>query len=136
MAALKGHANSLVEAFNNADWDTVRNLFGSATYNELGTQRTLSGEDYIDALQGWNAAMPDAAGTINNVIERGDQVVQEVTWSGTHTGPLATPGGEIPPSGKHQTTPAVLVSDYAGDQLKETRHYFDLLTLLQQIGAA
>ncbi len=52
------------------------------------------------------------------------------------TGPLATPDGEIPASGKHQTTPAVLISDYDGDQLKESRHYFDMLTLLQQIGAA
>ncbi len=136
MADLKGHANSLLEAFNNADWDTVRNLFGSATYNELGTQRSLSGEDYIEALQGWKAAMPDAVGTINNVIQTRDQVVQEVTWTGTHTGPLATPDGEIPASGKHQTTSAVLVSDYDGDQLKESRHYFDMLTLRQQIGAA
>ena len=136
MADLKGHANSLLEAFNNADWDTVRNLAGNATYNELGTQRSLSGEDVIEAFKGWKAAMPDAVGTVNNLLETSSQVVQEVTWTGTHTGPLVTPDGEIPASGKHQSTPAVIVLDYDGDELKEWRHYFDMLTFLQQIGAA
>ncbi len=136
MADLKGHANSMLEAFNNSDWDTVRNLVGNATYNELGTQRSLSGEEIIEAFKGWKTAMPDAAGTINNVIETSSQVVQEVTWTGTQTGPLATPDGEIPASGKHQSTAAVLVLDYEGDELKEYRHYFDMLSLLQQIGAA
>ena len=69
------------------------------------------------------------------MIETSSQVVQEVTWTGTQTGPLATPDGEIPASGKHQSTAAVLVLDYEGDELKEYRHYFDMLSLLQQIGA-
>ena len=136
MADLKGQANSFLEAFNNADWDSMTNLLGSATYNELGTQRSLSGEEVIEAMQGWKAAMPDVVGTVSNTIETGDQVFQELTWNGTHTGPLATPDGEIPASGKSQTTPAAWVLTYDGDQLTEIRHYFDMLTFLQQIGAA
>jgi len=136
MADLKGHANSLLEAFNNSDWDGVRGLMGSATYTEYGTQRQLSGEDVIEAMQGWKGAMPDVAGTVNNMVESADQVIQEVTWSGTHTGPLATPDGEIPASGKTQNTPAAMILEYEGDELKEWRHYFDMLTFLQQIGAA
>ncbi len=136
MADLKGHANSLLEAFNNSDWDGVRNLLGSANYKELGTQREMSGEDVIGAMQGWKTAMPDATGTVSNTVETSDQVIQEVTWTGTHTGPMLTPDGEIPASGKSQATPGVMVFEYEGDQLKEFRNYFDLLTFLQQIGAA
>ncbi len=136
MADLKGHANSLLEAFNNADWDSFRNLVGNATYHELGTQRSLSGDELIDAMKGWRTAMPDVTGTVTNVFESGNQVVQEVTWTGTHTGPLATPEGEIPASGKSQTTPAAIVLEYEGDRLKEWRQYFDMLTFLRQIGAA
>jgi steroid delta-isomerase-like uncharacterized protein len=126
----------MIEAFNSSDWDTMSSLMGSAKYSELGTQRSLSGDDVIEAMKGWKAAMPDVTGTVTNTFESGDQVVQEVTWSGTHTGPLATPDGEIPASGNHQTTPASIVLEYDGDQLKEWRHYFDMLTFLQQIGAA
>jgi len=132
----KSHASSVVEAFNNSDWDASSRLFGSSTYNELGTQRSLKGADIIDALKGWKTAMPDVKGSITRAAELGDQVILEVSWHGTNTGPLATPKGEIPPSGKTQTTPSAWIFDYGGDALVESRHYFDMLALLQQIGAA
>jgi steroid delta-isomerase-like uncharacterized protein len=136
MADHMGHATRLLEAFNNADWDSMSNLFGNSTYNEFGTQRVLEGDDSSEAMRGWKTAMPDVKGTVTSSAESGDQVVLEVTWHGTHTGPLATPEGEIPPSGRTQTTPAVWIFDFKGDSLNESRHYFDMLTFLQQIGAA
>jgi steroid delta-isomerase-like uncharacterized protein len=132
----KSHASSVVETFNNDDWDGASRFFGASTYNELGTQRSLKGTDIVDALKGWKTAMPDVKGTITGAEEVGNQVILEVTWHGTHTGPLATPQGEIPPSGKSHTTPSAWIFDYEGDSLVESRHYFDMLTILQQIGAA
>ncbi len=132
----KSHALNLVEAFDNSDWDAVSRLVGTSTYDEYGTQRSLKGTDIIDAMKGWKAAMPDVKGSITGAAAVGNQVILEVSWHGTHTGPLATPQGEIPPSGKSQTTPAAWVLDYEGDSLVESRHYFDMLTFLQQIGAA
>ena len=41
----KSHASSLVETFNNDDWDAASRIFGTSTYNELGTQRSLKGAD-------------------------------------------------------------------------------------------
>lgn len=135
MGDLKGHARAVIEAFNNNDLDGYMRLVGDAEYHELATGRSVSGDALREALAGWRTAFSDATGTITSTIESGGQVVQEVTWSGTHDGPLATPDGEIPPSGARQTTPAVIVSVYEGDQLKESRHYFDLMTLMAQIGA-
>jgi SnoaL-like polyketide cyclase len=81
MAELTSHAKSLVESFNNADWDAARQLLGNSTYNELGTQRSLVGADaIIGALKGWKSAMPDAKGTVTSAGESGQQVVLEVTW--------------------------------------------------------
>ena len=80
--------------------------------------------------------MPDVKGTITGAAEVGNQILLEVTWHGTHTGPLATPEGELPPSNKSQTTPSAWILEYEGDALVESRHYFDMLTILQQIGAA
>ena len=137
MADLTDHAKSVVEAFNNQDWDGTRKLFGDSTYNELGTQRSLDNIDAIlEAFQGWKVAMPDVTGTVTSAIESGQQVVLEITWEGTHTGELTTPQGPIPPSGKRQKTPAAFIFEYHNGELKESRHYFDMLTFLQQIGAA
>jgi predicted ester cyclase len=114
-----GDPKSVVEAFNDDDWDAARKLLGDSTYNELGTQRSLDGADAIvEALQGWKTAMPD------------------VTWEGTQTGEMVTEQGTIPPSGKRQKTPSAFIFDYENGELKESRHYFDMLTFLKQIGAA
>ena len=79
--------------------------------------------------------MPDVKGTVTNALASGDSVVLEITWEGTQTGPLEGPGGTIPPSGKRQVTPATWVFDFEGDSVKESRHYFDMLSFLEQIGA-
>ena len=137
MAELTAHAKRVVEAFNDDDWDTARKLFGDSTYNELGTQRSLAGADAIvEALQGWKAAMPDVKGTVTGALEDGQRVLLEVTWDGTQTGELVTAQGTIPPSGNRQKTPSAFIFDYENGELRESRHYFDMLTFLQQIGAA
>ncbi|MGZ3319271.1 MAG: ester cyclase, partial [Isosphaeraceae bacterium] len=80
-------------------------------------------------------AFPDAVGTVTSVIASGNRAALEVTWKGTQTGPLATAGGTIPASGNFQETPAVCVFAFEGGKIKESRMYFDSLTLLRQIGA-
>jgi steroid delta-isomerase-like uncharacterized protein len=136
MADLTERAKGVVEAFNNDDWDATRTLIGGSTYNELGTQRSLTGDAIIEALQGWKAAMPDVKGTVTGAVESGERVVLEVTWEGTQTGEMVTEQGTIPPSGRRQRTPSAFVFDFDGGTLKESRHYFDMLTFLKQIGAA
>jgi steroid delta-isomerase-like uncharacterized protein len=126
-----------IEAFNAANWTRVKEtLTDNSLYNEAGTQRRLKGADAIvTALQGWKRAFPDAKGKITNAISTGNSVVLEITWEGTHTGPLEGPGGTITATGKRQITPAAMLISFDGDKIKESRHYFDMMTLLQQIGA-
>lgn len=126
-----------IEAFNNGDWDAVRAAFTpNATYNEAGTGRMIIGTDgIVEALQGWKTAFPDVKGTVTNAFASGDQVSLEISWKGTHTGPLETPSGTIEASGKSQTTPALMTVIIEGDKIAEQRHYFDMMTLLSQIDA-
>jgi steroid delta-isomerase-like uncharacterized protein len=130
-------ARELVDAFNNSDWERTKgHLTVDTVYNELGTQRRIQGTgQIIEALQGWKQAMPDAKGTVTNAFASDNKVVLELTWDGTQTGPLASPNGTIPASGRRQTTRAAWIFDFEGDKVKESRQYFDMLTFLQQIGA-
>jgi steroid delta-isomerase-like uncharacterized protein len=130
-------AREQIDAFNSGDWERVQALFASdAVYDELGTERKLDGpEKIVEVFKGWKQAFPDAAGTVTSAFASGDTAVLEVTWKGTHTGPLTMAEGTIPASGKHQETPAALFYTFEGDKIKESRHYFDTLTLLKQIGA-
>ena len=101
-----GTARGIVDAFNASDWDGYRNLMTEdAVYDEVGTSRTIEGLDpIIDAMKGWKEAMRDVKGTVDNAAPTDNGVVLEVTWRGTHTGPLAGPEGSIPATGKSQTT--------------------------------
>jgi steroid delta-isomerase-like uncharacterized protein len=130
-------AREQVDAFNNGNWELVlAGLTPDARYDELGTQRKMEDpQKIVEVFKGWKAAFPDAVGTVTSAIASGNTVALEVTWTGTHTGPLETAEGTIPASGKRQETPAGLFYTFEGDKIKESRHYFDSLTLLKQIGA-
>ena len=126
-----------VDAFNSGDWERVRaGLASDSHMNELGTERKVDGpERIVELLKGWKQAFPDAAGTVTSAFASGNKAALEVTWKGTHTGPLMTAEATIPASGKRQETPAAILLTFEGDKIKETRHYFDSMTLLKQIGA-
>lgn len=136
MADLIAIAREVVDAFNADDLERSVAPQADGVYNELGTQRRLTGKgEILPALRGWRTAMPDVKGTINNALASGNTVVLEITWEGTQTGPMETPGGTIPASGKRQVTPSTWVFDFEGERIKESRHYFDMVTFLSQIGA-
>jgi steroid delta-isomerase-like uncharacterized protein len=127
----------LIDAFNEADWERFRGVLSPDTvYTETGTGRRVEGaEAYVTLCQGWKVALPDVRGTIRGAIATEDQVAQEILWEGTHTGPMETPGGTLPPSGAQISVEASLWIRFDGDKAREVHHYLDVLSLLQQIGA-
>ncbi len=131
-------ARESIECYNAGDFDRLRSLLADDFYEEeLATQRRLEGADArVEAAQTWKRAFPDEHGTITGVYTSGDTVAIELTWEGTQSGPIATPDGqELPPSNKRITVKSVQVIEIEDGKLKALRHYFDLMTLLQQIGA-
>jgi steroid delta-isomerase-like uncharacterized protein len=130
-------AKEMVDAFNASDWERSKKpLRSDSLYNEVGTGRKLRGSgEIIPVLQAWKEAMPDVKGKITKSLAADNTAFLEVTWEGTQTGPLESPTGRIPASGKHMTTPAAWVFEFDGDKIKECRQYFDMLSFLKQIGA-
>jgi steroid delta-isomerase-like uncharacterized protein len=96
---------------------------------------TLNGRDAFRAVaQGYTEAFPDNSFTITNVIESGDWIVVEGTFTGTQTGALRGPQGEIPPTGR---TVSITYSDIfhaRGDQFDKHHVYFDNATFMAQLG--
>ncbi len=130
-------AREQVDAFNSGDWERLRaGLASDSRYDEFGTARKTDGpEKIVELFKGWKQAFPDAVGTVTSSVASGDKAALEVTWNGTHTGPLATAEGTIPASGKSQKTPAAMFFTFEGGKIKESHQYFDSMTLLKQIGA-
>jgi steroid delta-isomerase-like uncharacterized protein len=130
-------AREQVEAFNAGDWERFRaTLTDDSMYDELATQRHLEGQEAIlDANRGWKDAFPDARGTVERAIESDGTATLEITWEGTQNGALHMPTGDLPPSGRHVVVKAVEVFDIEGGKIRESHHYFDMMGMLQQLGA-
>ena len=130
-------AKAAVIAYNEKDWSKAKDILAAnAVYDEKGTHRCIQGAgEIIEAWQGWAKAFPDSKATFVREFVSGDIAVLELVWKGIHTGPLETPTGIIPPSNKPIEMPACQVVRVEGDKVKSASHYFDMLTMLTQIGA-
>ena len=129
-------ARGLVEAFNTSDWEGCKAAMTSdCVYDEVATSRRLQGiGDILTCWQDWKEALPDVKGTVNNTCATGNTVVLEVTWKGTHTGPLKGPSGDVPATGKPVTTRSGWILEFDGGKITESRQYFDMLSFMQQLG--
>lgn len=130
-------AREVVEAFNAADWERFRAVLADGlVYEETGTGRRIEGIDaYVALCQGWRRAFPDVTGTIRRAVAGGETVAEEVAWAGSHHGPLETPGGTVPATGRRVAAAATLWVTVRGGKATAIRHHLDVLTLLQQVGA-
>ena len=130
-------ATRMLEAFNDADWDAFRAEVGDdVVYVESGTGRRIEGADaYLALCEGWKRALPDVRGTVRRAVEGDGVVAQEVTWTGTHDGPLPTPNGDIPATGRPVSVEATLWVDARDGTVSEVHHHLDVMALLAQIGA-
>jgi steroid delta-isomerase-like uncharacterized protein len=136
MASVIEIAKATVTAYNKKNWNEMRDLLAAdAVYDEKATNRRLEGSgQIIEALQGWAQAFPDSKGTFIREFASNDTAILELVWKGVHTGPLQTPTGAIPASNKSIEVPACEVFRVESGTVRSATHYFDMLTLLSQIG--
>ena len=130
-------AKSQITAYNHKDWNAVAALLApGCVYDEVATHRRVQGvNEIMAAWRGWATALPDSNATFDRVLVSGDVVTLELTWRGTQTGPLDTPSGALPPSGRSIDMRACQIVEVADGKVQSIRHYFDMATLLQQLGA-
>jgi steroid delta-isomerase-like uncharacterized protein len=84
----------------------------------------------------WKTAFPQANAEVTNQIAEGDQVVSEVSYRGTHTGPLASAMGPIAATNKQIDLKVAIVSSFRNGLIQREHAYFDLAGLMQQLGLA
>jgi steroid delta-isomerase-like uncharacterized protein len=131
-------ARAQLVAYNEKNWQAARAILSPVfVYDEVGTHRKAQGRDEsIEMWQAWAKALPDSNATITNEIASGSTVVLELIWRGTQSGPMNLEGRQIPPSGKKIEMRACQLIEVDGDKAKSLRHYFDIGTMLRQLGIA
>ena len=134
--ALVDAAKAPILAYNEKNWEAVNRAIASdLAYDEVGTRRNLHGAaDVIAAWKGWAATFPDSKATFEAAHVSGNTVILEVTWRGTQSGPLRTPAGDIPATGKKIEIRACQIFEVADEKVRSLRQYFDMATMLAQLG--
>jgi steroid delta-isomerase-like uncharacterized protein len=134
--ALVEAAKAPFVGYNEKNWERVKaTITPDFVYDEVPTSRKAHGAEAVIPLwQGWAQAFPDSRCSFDNALVSGNSVVLELTWRGTHRGPLQTPNGPVAATGKSMEVRACAVVELAGEKVRLQRHYFDMATLLGQLG--
>lgn len=119
------------------DWEAYGRLFSNDLVMRVpGLPGVTRGrEARVHFVQGILRAFPDAQVQVENSFGQGDWGCIQVLFTGTHTGPLASPDGEdIPATHKSAQFPYCLVVRFDKGEAVELDEYFDQLDLLTQLG--
>ena len=97
-----------------------------------GTLRGL--EAFKMYEQAFQRAFPDGKLVVKSAIEAGNKVAVEGAYTGTHTGPLSGPNGEIPPSNRPLNLDVSDVFEIDGSRITRHRVYYDQVQFMTQLG--
>jgi steroid delta-isomerase-like uncharacterized protein len=123
-----------VSAFNRHDLEAhSANEAEDIDWTQPGV--SIAGREAVAALQQalWTA-FPDARIDLMTRVASNDTVMSEEVLSGTQTGPLVTPAGTLPPSGRAIRMRFVTVQLVRDGKIAAERLYFDQLDFLGQLG--
>jgi steroid delta-isomerase-like uncharacterized protein len=81
-----------------------------------------------------HTAIPDVKFSLDDFYLKGDKMVWVFTMSGTVTGPIHTPFGDLPPTGKTFRFSGVAVDRIVEGKIAEEWVYFNVLDILQPMG--
>jgi predicted ester cyclase len=109
---------------------------GTFTDNSIGV--TYRGPDGATGLgktvEVHAKAFPDMHREIYRMVTAGDVVIVELALQGTHRGPLPTPMGIIPPTGKRMDAPCCDVFRLVNGKIKSFNCYPSGTVIFAQLG--
>ncbi len=122
------------ELWNQQKLEAADELF-AADHESPSAPGLPPGPAGVKAIAGmFLTAFPDLKVEIEIEIAEGDLVGGRLRQRGTHTGPMASPTGEVPPSGKPVNFTEVAMLRIADGKVATSWYWTDMIGLLTQIG--
>jgi steroid delta-isomerase-like uncharacterized protein len=129
-------ALAVYENFNKRDIDgAVSGLAEDLVFEDHGFGQTYkSRAEFRDSMQSWVDGFSDVKVTTAKTIDAGDTVILQLEGNGKNDGPM---GPFTKPTGRSITVPFVELYKFdASGRIVAGETYFDMLTLLVQLGHA
>jgi predicted ester cyclase len=133
--SLYEQAEKFFAAMNAKDFNTMVAML-SPTCEIRTPQGNFTGrEEYRAWISGLMRAVPNLTHELRGIkVESGDTVAFELHAFGDMTGPLGTPAGDIPPTGRHMDVGGTDFWRFENGLVQQYHLSFDQLEFLTQLG--
>jgi predicted ester cyclase len=116
--------------------------FAARVRETLAPDCTVTGPQYAtgdveEAIGIWLAfasAFPDGRHEWSTAVEHDGVIAFQMRYTGTHTGPLATPAGELPGTGRTVELDVAVIARSDGHRVTAWHDYVDSFDFMVQLG--
>ncbi|MEU2775738.1 ester cyclase [Streptomyces sp. NPDC007162] len=134
MTDARSIATESVRSFNARDHTAHRALYADDVVLEAPGGVRVVGGAAAEFAVAFLAAFPDGRNAVHDLVVEGDWCVQRFTFTGTHRGTLAGPGGGVEPTNRAVSLRVIEMLRARDGKIVEQHVYFDQLELLAQLG--
>ena len=134
MAKARELSDRYTDAINAHDARAIGALFSENGVFEEPAGRFEGRQAIVEYWVRFFEAFPDLNGRDDFRAESGDTAINEWSMSGTNSGPMETPEGTIPATGKRVTVRGCDVITARDGLIVSQRAYYDQLGFMSQLG--
>jgi steroid delta-isomerase-like uncharacterized protein len=133
---MKAHVEKVLEMWNEGNLAIVDELFAP----QVVVHYSASHEDIkgLEGVKQWvtntRATFPDFTKTFDETIMAGNIFVARWSINATNTGPIPSPQGEIPPTGKKMHISGISISKEENGKIVEEWVIYNVLDTMMQLG--
>jgi steroid delta-isomerase-like uncharacterized protein len=135
-SAIERHDRAIA-AFNAHDAATVADVYAvDAVLHDPQAPEPVRGRAAIrDAYAGLFRSFPDIHVAIENRRVVDNRMIYEIRLTGMNTGPLATPAGDVPATGRAIDVAGAVFADLDDEgRFRTVRRYYDVAGMMRQLG--
>jgi predicted ester cyclase len=133
----KATVERLIKAINAHDLEAAAREATSDSVLVAPGDMTVRGPQAIKEYnKNWISAFPDAKLDVKTIFASGNLVAIDAIFSGTHNGPLKTPMGDVPATGRKVKGEFVEIYEVDRGLIKHAHLMFDQVQLMTQLGMA
>ena len=135
MSKLHQIIENAFKAVESREYGKLEAVWTPSTEFRMLTQSFRGLGEFRQMCEGWHQAMPDFRHEVTAWIESGDVYCCELLVTGTHTGTMHTPKGELPATGNKVRLLSIDYVTFRDGRIHTWHAYPDMLGLLGQLGA-
>jgi hypothetical protein len=122
----------LLRLLDDQDFEGVAALLTPACDLQHPAATVKGAREAAAFFRGSLSGFTDCRHDLGQFVTDGDAV--EGVWRGTNSRPIATPGGEMPATGKTVATPFAVIGTADQQQISSLHIYSDQLGMMSQLG--